>query len=175
MNRVNRYGRGGVPHFIAALVTGSVLYTGLNWIPLVGPLTVGFIASRISGGGLKRGFNAGIYSGLGGFTILMFSLHHFGILGQLFASSGLSTLAGLLLVWIIFLWNLVGILFCGVGGLLGAMVERTRRVFELGHRFTAELFTGPRPATYVVCPNCGAGNPNTTDHCRTCGIPLGIQ
>ena len=69
---------------VPATIVGALLYMGLSWVPVIGPLIVGFFAGWVRRGTAKEGFNSGIFSGTLGFiglTILLSEIEIFSISG----------------------------------------------------------------------------------------------
>ncbi len=155
---------------LSSVIVGGILYIGLNWIPIAGPLIVGFIAGWIRRGNSKEGFNAGIYSGLLGFIALTALLYKWGALN----ARGIETFVVMLIAWIIFLWNLVGILLAGLGGLVGSMFHATKNFFLGGRREDVKPAGGyfNRGVTFKICPDCGSGNTEDAIKCGNCGAAL---
>lgn len=165
---------------VAGTLVGSPLYVVLNWIPLLGPFIVGLTAGRIA---KARGFLVGFFSGIFGFAFLLFFVFpRWGISGNFF------------LMWIMLLWNFVGIVLAGLGGSMGSATRRRPgfsyrfgsgrgRIFgsrggnESGSRedkgAEKESIDEPRAQEIlVVCPNCGNSNPDGSERCRSCGGAL---
>lgn len=165
---------------IAAVIAGTTLYLGLNWIPVIGPVAVGLTAGYIAGGSVRRGFTAGILSGLGGFTLLLYILLKWGVFNSLFHGVRIETFVGLLLLWIILLWNIIGVALAGLGGVAGVLLSNAKNLFKNIERnvripsqqVVREEQMGPQRIqgrTYVICPNCGVGNPESNSSCISCG------
>ncbi len=161
---------------VAGILVGSSLYVVLNWIPLLGPFMVGLTAGRIA---RARGFLVGFFSGILGFAFLLFFVFpRWGISGNFF------------LMWIMLLWNFVGVVLAGLGGSMGSAARRgpafsyrfgsgRGRIF--GSRGGSESGPGENraekdsieaPEILVVCPKCGTGNPDDASNCKFCGGAL---
>lgn len=151
---------------LPATIVGTLLYMGLSWVPLIGPLVVGFVTGWIRAGTTKEGFNAGIISGTVGFISLMILLSTIGI----FENSGYKVVITLLVLWIIFLWNLMGVLLCGIGGFAGSLVRSTHMFFEKRAGTGVSQKKGAK--TFLICSDCGVGNLNTEKICTSCGNQL---
>ena len=162
---------------VAGTLVGSSLYVVLNWIPLVGPFIVGLTAGRIA---RAKGFLVGFFSGIFGFAFLLFFVFpRWGISGNFF------------LMWIMLLWNFVGIVLAGLGGSMGSAARRRSgfsyrfgsgrgKIFGLregrgsepGGEKRAERDSIKAPDILVVCPNCGNSNPDGSERCKSCGGAL---
>jgi len=162
---------------VAGILVGSSLYVVLNWIPLLGPFMVGLTAGRIA---RVRGFLVGFFSGILGFAFLLFFVFpRWGISGNFF------------LMWIMLLWNFVGIVLAGLGGSMGSAARRRPgfsyrfgsgrgRIF--GSRGGSESGPGGEkkterdsieaPEILLVCPKCGGSNPDGASNCKSCGGAL---
>jgi hypothetical protein len=103
--------------YAGGILFGGLLYAGLLWLAVLGPLLAGFVSGLLASGSLRRGFNAGVFSGFTGFCFVVLMLLRLGLADV----SGLGLLALLLVSWMFLLWNAVGILLSGVGGVVGAM------------------------------------------------------
>ncbi|RLI94108.1 MAG: hypothetical protein DRO94_03620, partial [Candidatus Altiarchaeales archaeon] len=55
-----------------AVITGSILYIFMVWAPVIGPLITGFMVGLVSGDNARRGFFTGLFSGILGFSILIY-------------------------------------------------------------------------------------------------------
>jgi len=162
---------------VAGTLVGSSLYVVLNWIPLVGPFIVGLTAGRIA---RAKGFLVGFFSGIFGFAFLLFFVFpRWGISGNFF------------LMWIMLLWNFVGIVLAGLGGSMGSSTGRRSgfsyrfgsgrgRIFEsLGGKESGpegekktERDSIKAPDILLVCPKCGGSNPEGASNCKACGGAL---
>jgi len=161
---------------VAGTLVGSSLYVVLNWIPLLGPFIVGLTAGRIA---KAKGFPVGFFSGIFGFAFLLFFVFpRWGISGNVF------------LMWIMLLWNFVGIVLAGLGGSVGSAARRSGfsyrfgsgrgRIFESlrgkesgpeGEK-KAEKDSIKAPEILVVCPKCGGSSPDGASRCNACGGAL---
>jgi hypothetical protein len=160
----------------AAVSVGGVLYLGLNWIPIIGPLVAGLSAGKIAGGRTNEGFKIGIYSGILGTILVIILLNRVGI----FNTQGINSIVVFLVAWILLLWNLTGILFAGIGGALGNLVQKTSNIIEQLDMLRRPVRPHPirlEPPKeykreysheYVICPKCGVGNPAGADTCSEC-------
>jgi len=190
--------RGGVLT-AAAVFLGGILYLSLNWIPVLGPLAVGFIVGYAIKQNPGRGFRAGVYSAALGVLMLALLLAETGLINP--AETG--TLWLLLTSWILFIWNLAGILLAGLGGMLGSLARQTKRMMDaLGTGMAAMPFNisfgapapkrvlrlrappmeatekpeeaaGEERVVFVICPHCGSSNLESNKKCGNCGRKLG--
>lgn len=182
----------------ATIIFGGVLYLGLNWIPIIGPLAVGFIVGYIIKEKPSTGFKAGVYSAALGVITLAVVFSRTGLFNP--AETGMLT--ALLTTWILVIWNVVGILIAGLGGLLGSLAGQAKRMFE---GITSGITTLPfgisfgvpkprkviklRPPPmdeysktktmeeekrikFIICPHCGLSNPDSSKNCENCGKKL---
>lgn len=157
-----------------AITVGALFYVGLNWVPVLGPLFSGALVGYLRGGNTKKGFHMGVSSGVIGFVVLLLIFSGVGV----FQTTGLTTVVTILIVWILFIWNMTGIFFCGVGGVFGSIASRMSLL--LGGMPKIRETQEPKPThrggiTYVICPNCGEGNPKSEGKCSSCGIRLGAK
>lgn len=147
---------------IVGIIAGGILYSAMIWIPIIGPFITGFITGYVSRGGIKRGFFAGLLSGICGFTLLIYLI-----------TSHLSVISGeiinILVLWIITLWNITGIFFSALGGAIGAMTSLSSDIFVGRWKSKTRI---SRVKTYIICPNCGSSNPESAKTCRSCGTVL---
>ena len=162
---------------VAGTLVGSSLYVVLNWIPLLGPFIVGLTAGRIA---RARGFLVGFFSGIFGFAFLLFFVFpRWGISGNVF------------LMWIMLLWNFVGIVLSGLGGSMGSAAKRRSgfsyrfgswggkrsgpwggRASGLDGKKRTEKESIEAPDILVVCPKCGGSSPEGASNCNACGGAL---
>lgn len=145
---------------------GGLAYLGLNWIPVLGPLAVGFIVGYVRRAGPRDGFRLGVYSGLVGFAGVLVLFKYNSIL----PFEGSSVFPSFLALWIIVLWNLVGVLFAGVGGALASMFFHAQDFFE--QRFPGaggSVGWRGKAASFIICPNCGSGLREGLGTCPSCG------
>ncbi len=151
---------------ILAVTVGTLLYIVLNWIIIIGPLLSGFITGRIARCGLKRGFLIGILSAALGFGVLIYAIN--------FANIGIGDPWNILLLWIFLLWNLVGLLFSGIGGALGSALSEPIDFSSSFRKHRKKRVSEKEPGTevYVICPNCGFSNPEQNEYCNSCGTRL---
>ena len=179
------------------VLLGGTLYLALNWIPILGPLITGFLAGYLLKGNPKEGFNAGLYSAILGVIALALLINTTG----LFNTAVNGTLVVLLTIWILTVWNLIGILLSGIGGMLGSiagqgkrMVERImprigtlpfsmsfgmpkpKRVLRLtpppDGQMTAEIPEKEGRLKFNICPHCGSSNLEIEKKCGNCGKKL---
>jgi len=145
-----------------SIVTGTVMYILLNWIPVIGPVIVGFIAGLISKGSVKRRFFSAVLSAILGSAILMF-----------FIFSKLE-IRSILLWWIIILWNLAGIASAGIGSILSRIISSTADVVSEFRRFDSTIHgeRDKRTISFNICPNCGMSNPDNNVYCAYCGSTM---
>ncbi|MFH1125787.1 MAG: zinc ribbon domain-containing protein [Candidatus Altiarchaeota archaeon] len=181
----------------ALVLFGGILYTGLNWIPVLGPLAVGFIVGYRIKGSPSEGFRTGIYSASIGTILIALLLSEIG----LFSTPETATIAVILITWILFIWNLVGILLAGLGGIAGSLAAQAKKMFgaiapgiatiplniSLGipkprsvlrlrppHTSQQEKHTSDAEnrIRFAICPHCGSSNPEQNPSCETCGGKL---
>lgn len=145
-------------------IAGALVYVGLNWIPVVGPLATGFIVGQTIKADSRKSFNQGILAGTIGFVILMFLMNALGI----FNMTGTQMIGGILVAWILFIWNAIGILLCGAGAMVGSLFSRTSRMLEgFGFGRVKEY-----SHDYRMCPECGFSFPDGAKSCSNCGLEL---
>jgi hypothetical protein len=138
------------------VVVGGLLYIGLNWIPVVGPLIAGAIAGYIAKGRVFDGFRTGVIAGIVGFIGVIFVMAQMGLLN----TTGVGVVLTGLILWIILVWNLTAIFFMGVGGAVGSLAASTRSFFKpMEARFKAVK-------SYRICPRCGSSYPGSDKDCR---------
>lgn len=182
----------------AALIFGGLLYLGLNWIPVIGPLTVGFIVGYLIKASPGVGFRAGVYSASIGTIALAILLNGMGLFN--YGEVGMPIV--LLTAWILLIWNLAGIFLSGVGGMLGSLLGQGRKMLEsimpaIGTLPFGVSFGIPRPkrviklhappleepkrpeevmeekrVKFVICPHCGLSNVESNKKCGNCGQKL---
>jgi len=164
---------------VMAVLIGTLLYVGLNWIPIIGPISVGIISGYISGGNFKKGFTVGLLSASFGFLAILAIISKFGIFTQLFDLS-ITTLMIMLFLWILLLWNLVSIFLTGLGGILGSLISPRKLFVKPGGKDEPiridvpkdEITSRYNTKTYIICPNCGTGNLDSLENCTSCGLKL---
>lgn len=155
----------GVFSTALAIITGTVMYILLNWMPIIGPLIVGFIAGVIAKDGPKRRILAGILSATSGFVILMLFV---------FSKWGLNNI---LLLWMLLFWNFTGIIFAGIGSILSQMISTTADLISEFRGFDSAIHrqTGAKTIRFSVCPNCGISNPENAVYCTSCGSMMAMK
>ncbi|MDD5111671.1 MAG: DUF5518 domain-containing protein [Candidatus Altiarchaeota archaeon] len=183
---------------VAAVISmGGLLYLSLNWIPVIGPLAAGFFVGYSQQGSTPKAvFRAGAYAGLLGVVGVAMLLDTIGLLD----TSQTSTAIVFLTLWVLLVWNIVGVLLAGIGGMLGSLTGQAKRLVDIlqsGAGFPLNISLGmPRPRRVVnlrpppaysnerpghedekklkfsICPQCGASNPDTSALCGSCGMTL---
>jgi len=148
---------------VSTIILGALLYTGLNWIPIIGPALVGALCGYWVGGGFKRGFNHAIAASVLGTLIIAY----------VFASGNLLEHAGptlgTFILWMLLVWNASGIVFTSIGGGLGAIGKDMANIIPQGIK---DAFSPPKPKSglnYALCPVCGQGNVEGATTCVSCG------
>jgi hypothetical protein len=136
----------------------GVLYVGLNWVPIAGPLIVGFTAGWLRRGTPKECFKMGVYSAMIGFIAI----------SALFSWWRMSTpsnepVFSLLAAWIILLWNVLGIILAGLGGAAAGLFGVFNRLVGLDTGAEKSKTT----VSYAICENCGCGY--SGESCTLCG------
>lgn len=147
--------------FIFGITIGSLLYVILNFIPLIGPFLAGVTTGKFSRN-LKQGILGGFLSGVVGSLLVFFIfsnwLYTWSIFGKFLAGSFL------------LIWNLVGIIFTTLGGIIGSAFSFQKRIWE---RFTPEKEEEEvKRKILVVCKNCKTANPKGREYCKSCGEKL---
>jgi MFS family permease len=172
-----------IPQILFAVFAGSVLYTLLLLIPVIGPLIAGITAGKISKCKPARGFYIGVTSGIIGFIFLI---------SVAFPTWNLNL--NFFVWWIFMIWNLVAIMLTGIGSMLGSVMFATSKFFsdlreplrgekegvgfgEFGEQTgesSGEQFyePGAEVYTFLICPRCGVSNPEDNDYCDSCGASL---
>lgn len=151
-----------------AVLVGSLIYIPLVLIPLLGPLITGLVAGWISKTSTKRAFFIGVISGTLGFLFLVFIV-----------VPNWNLRLNLFLWWIFFIWNLIAILFTGVGASFGSMISSTAEFFSDFRRFRIKdrgkgeerkrfYESEAEIHTFIICPNCGISNPEESEYCSNC-------
>jgi ribosomal protein L40E len=181
-----------------AVLSGSILYVLLNWIPIIGPLAAGFAVGYALKANPFNSFKAGVYSAsIGTLT-----------LGVLLSTSGFfntletSALTVVIATWVLVVWNFFGILLTGIGSFMGSLTGQAKRMVDaLSPAMAAFPFSVsfglPKPRRvirlrpppteeqekqkeagsekrirFAICPNCGSSNPTSNSKCGTCGQAL---
>lgn len=149
----DRFGTGVLIAAVLLLVLGILI----GWIPLVGwilaPLIAGYFGGkRVSSAG--KGFLVGVTAAVFWIVVLLF------LLAILFAGTGpLGAIFGISIAAVIFLSSIFSIIFCGIGGAIGA-------------RPAPAVIVQPQPSKVVMCRSCGMENPHTSSYCSRCGESL---
>jgi hypothetical protein len=148
---------------LSGVIAGSLLYTILNWVPIIGPLCSGFVAGWVARCGARRGFTVGILSAAIGFLAILYLAYSVNL--------RIVSIWDILLLWIFLVWNLAGFLFSGIGSTLGsALSEPIDLLSKLQrHGKTGAGGKGRDAMVYVICPNCGFGNNEKNEYCSSCG------
>ncbi|MFH1787912.1 MAG: DUF5518 domain-containing protein [Candidatus Altiarchaeota archaeon] len=151
----------------ATLVIGALSYVGLNWIPILGPLAAGGVVGYLRRRGPRDGFRIAAISGVFGALAVVYLFAETGVL----AFNDMSAFPSFLVMWIILLWNVVGVLLTGAGGALASM-------FFHAHDFLERRFDGGRErpggsqgsASFIICERCGEGVRACEDKCPHCNM-----
>ena len=152
----------------AIVFFGGLIYTVLNWVPILGSAVVGLLVGYKAGGGFRRGFNHGVYAASFGAVLLAYLIASQGIL----ETSGQSLVLTVFIGWVLLVWNAFGVLLAGVFAGAAAVGKGFYSLIPL------ELFGGfsdatpPNGVRYVICPSCGQGNLERAKTCVSCGSDL---
>ncbi|MFH1055727.1 MAG: hypothetical protein V1744_06500 [Candidatus Altiarchaeota archaeon] len=153
---------------VLSISAGALFYAALNWVPVIGPLSVGAFTGYVVGGGFKRGFNHGICASTAGAILVAYLLASYNIL----PTTGTNTLLKAFTIWVLLVWNITGILFAGVGGGFGAVGKDLQTMIPKGiHDMISPPKTKPG-VNYMICKNCGQGNVEAAETCVSCNIKL---
>lgn len=146
-----------------AILLGALAYTGLGFLPVIGPLLVGFLVGYLRRGGPKDGFTHGIIASVIGSVIMLILL--FTVILPI--QQGY-TLPVLLASWILILWMFSGIIFAGLGGGLSAILWNAQDFIDNRFNFTETKNSRTRGGvSYTICPECGSQIRNE-EECTTC-------
>jgi len=154
---------------ISVIAAGSLLYVGINWIPIAGPLIVGLAVGYTRRKGPKDGFKTGVYAGVLGFVITTILL----VWTRAFGLTTASRLASLFFIWVFFLWNIVGVFFSGIGGALSSMFFHAHDY--LGDRFESpskSSLKGDNVTSIIICGGCGQGISENAVECPYCKVKI---
>ena len=164
MNKIRDYSS-----YAATLLLGALGYVGLNWIPIVGPLGVGLIVGYVRRKGPRDGFQVGVYSGLIGAVTVVYLFYETKVLSL----SGISTFPSFLIVWIMVLWNLVGVFFTGVGGALASMFFHAHDFIEkrLDHGLDTRRMR-EHVTSFIICERCGESMQENAGECPHCKMEI---
>jgi hypothetical protein len=149
-------------------IAGTILYVPLLLFPLIGPLLAGLAAGKTAKSDPGKSLLLGFFCGVVGSAIWLFAiLPGWRINPEWFYW----------IVWGIFLlWNLLSILFCTLGSLMGAMIAASQAAVSQIRKNAAfaQRETNPeqQAPTYVVCRACGTSSPDGSASCKDCGSPL---
>lgn len=151
---------------ILAVIVGALLYILLNWIVILGSIASGFAAGWVARCSSKCGFLIGALSAALGFCVFLYVMK--------FTSLAVDTLLDFLLFWMFIIWNLVGFLFAGIGGILGSMLYKPMGPLSKirGSGGSRKSGIEPKVDVYVICPNCGFSNSEENEYCKSCGTKL---
>lgn len=153
---------------MAAVSAGAVLYSILNWIPLIGATAAGAFTGFTIGGGFNRGFRHAVYAAAIGTIAVFFLLAKFAMRGMAADNKLLLIFTG----WVFLVWNMVGIFLSGIAGGLGAIGKDINQIIPPAVK---EVFTSARKKAgidYMICPSCGQGNVASAKTCIGCGMKL---
>jgi hypothetical protein len=151
--------------YVASVIIGGLVYVGLNWIPLIGPLAVGAFVGYLRRRGPRDGFKAGTTTALLGFLGVIYLLSSTSLLPL----RGI-TLPSLLVFWILLLWNVVGILLAGVGGALSSMFFHAHDFLERRLEYSGGVENPVSVISYSLCSNCGVSIKDDLHECPSCGL-----
>jgi hypothetical protein len=154
------------------VLAGALLYFILVLLPLAGPLLSGIAAGRTAKTGARNGFLLGVLSGVAG--AMLWAYVFYAVLGFRAAS---------VLSWVFLavsvLWNVLAILFCGVGGVFGSMVSMTEEIFSdagKDYRRNVVMHSSIEDEacvhTVIVCPECSTACPEEDMYCINCGAKI---
>jgi uncharacterized paraquat-inducible protein A len=178
-----------------AVILGGVLYLGLNWIPVIGPLAVGFFVGQTIKETPWKSFRAGIHSAILGVLLLAIVLARTGILDP----EQVGLLTAMFVAWILLIWNLIGVFLTGLGAMLGSLAHHAKKMID--HITTPRIMpinislgmpsprkvirleappeergqkqnTPEKRIKFNICPSCGMSNQQSRKTCETCGKRL---
>ncbi len=152
----------------------SCMYMVLCFVPLLGPLIIGFyIGKRVKG--IKEGLLMALISGITGFFILSFFIFPY-IYKNIFLGT------------FVILWQFISIVFIMIGSIFGCMLyELKNMTYDFGYRGIyrthgrdgayksyneSESKKGEDIKTYVICPICGESNDEYVRKCKSCGAEI---
>ncbi|MFH0861796.1 MAG: DUF5518 domain-containing protein [Candidatus Altiarchaeota archaeon] len=153
---------------VFAVIVGAVLYSILNWIPLLGAAAAGAYTGYGSGGGFRRGFRNAAYAATIGGLLVICLAYVYALTDLTGANKTLIMFVG----WVLLVWHIAGVLIAGLAGGLGAVGNDINKLIPTGLR---EVITKPRKKSavdYAICPGCGQGNVVSAKTCIGCGIGL---
>ncbi|MBU0761604.1 MAG: hypothetical protein KKD39_01135 [Candidatus Altiarchaeota archaeon] len=146
------------------IVCGALLYTVLNWVPILGALIVGLVVSFGSGDGFRRGFRNGISAGLLGLAMVFYLV----VANNILPYEGKDLVLTLFIYWILLVWNVLGAFIVGLGAGFGCWGRSIKTLLP------PEWFddkNDSRGAEYRIC-SCGQGNNANAKTCSKCSSEL---
>lgn len=165
----------GLIRFIFGAIIGAMLFIPLTLIPIIGPLSTGFAAARISKSGPGRAATLGLISSCLGFAF--WALFIFPRIGAMLDSTLL-----FIFFWVFAIWNITSILFTMIGAVLAGIgnmaVNIASTASQQKWRHTPEEFAekedepGAEEQVFIVCPSCGSSNLEEAGKCSFCGAEL---
>jgi hypothetical protein len=138
----------------ASVLVGAVLYSLLNWIPLIGPFAAGVLVGYLVGGGFNRGLRHAAVSAALGAAAIAYALVFYDPLSL----RTVPAVTLLFISWILLVWNTAGIAVASIGGGFGAVGKDLHSFLP---RLVEQLTPKTRPnrgIDYLFCPVCGQGN-----------------
>lgn len=154
----NSFGMG----VLVAFVLLCVLSILIGWIPIIGwvlaPLIAGYFGGKrvsTAGKGFLVGFTAAI---LGVIISIFFIIAIFSYIAEQYGMASYGVMFGVSLGAIILISSILEVIFCGLGGAIGA-----------GRAAPAAVQV---PTKILLCKSCGMENPHTSSYCSRCGKSL---
>jgi len=156
-----------VLRILAGTVAGAILYIPLVLVPVAGPLASGFAAGWVARTTPMKAFWTGFAAGALGFLAWVFYILPGWDLKP-------DLISGVFL-WVFLAWNMLSVMASAVGSIFGSMISSARKLLsDFGER-TREERRVERDAdvpVYVICPECGASNPDESALCEACGANI---
>ena len=150
------------------VLAGALAYAALNWIPVLGPLSLGIFVGYGVGGGFGRGFRHGAASAVLGTLIVAYLFLQGGVLEPI-ASNRLLTV---FILWVLLVWNCVGIFAAAMGGGAGAVGKDLKTLIPREIRDMLSARKEKPAQDYMICQACGQGNVASATTCISCGHAL---
>jgi hypothetical protein len=143
---------------------GGVVYTVLNWIPLVGAFLVGLLVSRGFDKNIRESFIGGALSGLLGSFIVFYLI----LSNEILSLSGEAIVLSGFILWTLLVWNIISVILVGVGSSIGSFGR------GLAGFLPPEWFDSKadKYTEYRICSGCSRGNPSNASVCVFCGGEL---
>lgn len=158
---------GGFLLAAVSVIFGGIMYSLMNWVPIIGPLMVGVFIGRSVKGGVKRAVTAGVLCVVVGVVVLLKYV------------LDLSLLANILFLWMFVVWHIVCLFFVVVGCLMGSMMSSTSAFFSQSKKFVGGMHKyrsvgqEDEVKTFMICPRCGHSTPEGVPNCSYCGTSFG--